>query len=226
MKVTARTISLNGPLVRRLRLAGGMSRRELAPRLNVSQTAIRSIEEGRNHDELTVRHLRLLADVLGVPPAELFLERPASTSERTDEDTQRVIAALTSLRTPIHRDTLARWLGWTLPRTATALANAAATLDGTGGLVQLTSAGEARLMPAPTRQPSGPMPTEVELPSLGADALRLLKRLQAMSTSTARERHLSRRDRRQLAVLMEHGLVDEYGRPADDRPRITTTPST
>lgn len=215
MKVAARTISLNGPLVRRLRLAGGMSRRELAPRLNVSQTAIRSIEEGRNHDELTVRHLRLLADVLGVPLAELFLERPARTSERADDDTQRVIAALTFLRASIHRDDLARWLGWTLPRTATALANAAATLDGTGALVRLTAAGEAQIMSAPTRQPTGPIPSQVQgqLPPLGADALRLLKRLEAMSASSGRERHLSRRDRRHLSVLMEHGIVDDAGRP-------------
>jgi transcriptional regulator with XRE-family HTH domain len=94
--------------------------RDAARSLAVSATTVALIEDGANHDELSLRLVSELARVLGVAPAELFCHQPQTAPEPTDDDrTLEAALLITSAATPDHA--LAEALGWPLARTRDAL---------------------------------------------------------------------------------------------------------
>lgn len=121
---------LDGDKIAQLSRAARLSRRSLATMIGVSQTAIRSIETGRNHDELNGRHLRLLARALGVHPVELF----ARTRPRAIPDDDHLVVPGLVLAAPagISTEAIALALRWTLNRADRALRNAQTALSGSG----------------------------------------------------------------------------------------------
>lgn len=121
---------LDGPKIAELSRAARLSRRKLATIIGVSQTAIKSIETGRNHDELNGRHLRLLADALGVHPIDL-LAKP-TVAAPTDDDHLIVPGIVLAAPRGISAEAIALALQWTLDRVDGTLRDAQATLLNTG----------------------------------------------------------------------------------------------
>jgi transcriptional regulator with XRE-family HTH domain len=203
---------LDGQAIRRHRLAAGLSRRQVAPLLNLSQTAIRNLERGVNHDELTIRHVRRLAHVLGVGVSEL-LAQPPERAIAPEADAAVVGAALSRRTDSIHRDQLAFGLGWTLERTQTALERAQTNLDSCGLRLRIEGRGNCWLAsgmdwlqpPQVSRldEDCGPFA------ELNRQELALLHLIR--SNPIDAERKLRVRDRQRLGRLMEQGLV-EVGR--------------
>ncbi len=194
--------------IRSLRLRAGLSRRAIAPQLALSQTAVRSIEQGRNHDDLTLRHVRKLAQALGVESHELLAPPP---SRRTGtEDSAVIIAALQHAARPLRREQLCEALKWPLSRVVAALDSAQRQLRGTGLNLIQTGHGQCRLDAAPdalddtavhrlSAPPDPPTP-------LKGDALRLLKRLIERPPEHF-ERSLSDRDRAALPQLLANQIL-------------------
>ncbi len=60
--------------VRRIRVATGLSQEGLADRAGLHRTYISSLERGQRN--VSVQNIFLLADALGVPPAELLSASP------------------------------------------------------------------------------------------------------------------------------------------------------
>jgi transcriptional regulator with XRE-family HTH domain len=58
-----------GGKIREIRVARGFTQEQVADRLGMTVRAYQSVENGRN---LTIRSLARIANVLGVPPADLF----------------------------------------------------------------------------------------------------------------------------------------------------------
>lgn len=108
---------LNGERIRAIRLERGLSQRAVARRLGVTVVVVNGIEEERNHSELTLRLVSELADTLGVEAAEL-LANSADTDAPVEagDDVRKLGAVFASERTGIHRDQIARVLGWPLDR--------------------------------------------------------------------------------------------------------------
>ncbi len=70
-----------GPLLRRFRLAAGLSQEALAGRANLSATAIAALERGRNMAPRAAT-VALLADALGLEPADRAVLVDAATTRR------------------------------------------------------------------------------------------------------------------------------------------------
>jgi transcriptional regulator with XRE-family HTH domain len=130
------------------RLAAGYSVHALARLLGVSQSAIRSLEEGINHRELNLGLLADLAHALQQPPADLFYDQTPSHRPPAPDDVV-VEAALTELRGWTRTGHLAEALGFTLERTRAALQALGERLEGSGIQLESSTWGITRLRPAP-----------------------------------------------------------------------------
>jgi len=65
--------------VRRIRAATGLSQEGLADRSGLHRTYISSLERGQRN--VSVQNIFLLADALGVPPAELLSAPPSDNPD-------------------------------------------------------------------------------------------------------------------------------------------------
>lgn len=103
-------------LIRTRRSELGLSHRALARRLGVNALLISRLEDGANHDELNLRLLSRLAELLAVDLADLL-----ATSRRPSDaavDVRNVGALLASVNEPVAETTLADVLDTTLPETS------------------------------------------------------------------------------------------------------------
>lgn len=109
----------------------GLSPIDLARELGVSTVAIRSLEQGKNHDKLTLRRVRLLAETLGVPIAAL-LSREYQSSDRTASIELRAEAALALMSRRIYPHDYATAVGCTPEQAHTAFTRLRERRDGSG----------------------------------------------------------------------------------------------
>lgn len=214
---------LDGPKIAGLSRAARLSRRKLATMIGVSQTAIKSIETGRNHDELNGRHLRLLADALGVKPAELFAAPPAAPPA-TNDDHLIVPGIVLAAPGGISAEAIALALQWTLDRVDRALRSAQATLVNSGLRLIEAPAHSWQLRPASSaaiREPPDDLTTELD-----RNTMQLAARIRRYEM-TDRGRTLSTDDQASLAHLVALGLatVDcRWTGPHEqpDRPKVVS----
>jgi transcriptional regulator with XRE-family HTH domain len=143
---TARPI-LSLVRLRRYRLQAGLSERALARATAMTGMSITALEEGRNHDELTLRHLVRISRTLNVDPAALFPTDADHEAAAAAPDDRKIESALASLGCYTRTHELARGLGWTLDRTVAALEQLANRLQPTGQRLA-TQNGRVKLMPA------------------------------------------------------------------------------
>jgi transcriptional regulator with XRE-family HTH domain len=115
--------------IRHLQLQAGLSERALARATAMTSMSITALEEGRNHDELSLRHLARIAAALGTHPAALF-EPPEAPEPQPDDILLE--AALATTASYVKRDQIARGLGWTLDRVTAALRTLQLRLGHTG----------------------------------------------------------------------------------------------
>jgi transcriptional regulator with XRE-family HTH domain len=132
--------------VRRFRLQARLSERALARATAMTGMSIRALEQGRNHDELTLRHLVRIARALGVDPAALLTPDPAVKPEPRPDDVM-LEAALAGINRYTHPHDLARGLGWTLDRTTAALEQLRLRLETTGQRLANQN-GRVKIVPA------------------------------------------------------------------------------
>ena len=206
---------LDVDLIRNRRNALGLSQRAVARQLGMSLMTVTRLEAGGNQDDLPLRLLVRLADVLAVDPADLFARGPAP--DTADEDlVRRAGALLAAAAAPVTTATLADALG-----VRTSSARAALT-----GL-------DAALRPAGLRLHHGPAGATIvdEATAADRDQLgRLLRGQHARHGLTAADATLLARalagtldpaklatgDQIALARLHNAGLVDADLRVSDD----------
>jgi transcriptional regulator with XRE-family HTH domain len=196
----------------RLRLARSLSIRRLAVKTGVSQTLIRGLERGHNHEMLNLRFLTRLAGALEVPPEALL--RPELRAEAIGDDDVRVEAALAMAHRAIDVAELAAAFGWSMKRTRDAVVALAARLDGTGQVVIDAGWRKVQLVPAP-------------LPAAEALKVRQLSaRSRGLTVSTGRalrdflagrmddewHRRAGNAQRTALAELMSIGILQKDGK--------------
>jgi putative transcriptional regulator len=76
-QLPSRSFSFSAPEVKSIRARYGLSQREFAARLGISMATLRNWEQGRRQPEgparvlleIAARHPRILADLVGTPPA-------------------------------------------------------------------------------------------------------------------------------------------------------------
>jgi transcriptional regulator with XRE-family HTH domain len=132
--------------LRRYRLQAGLSERALARATAMTGMSITALEQGRNHDELSLRHLLRIARALNVDPTALFATDTCQTVEPTPDDVA-IEAALAGVGRYTRPHDLARGLGWTLSRTTDALERLRIRLANTGQRVAAQN-GKVKLVPA------------------------------------------------------------------------------
>ena len=129
---TSPTTLLDAELIRRQRVALGLSEREVAKRLGVTGQVVASLERGRNHDDLPLSLVTTLAGLLALP-LQVLLTRPAPEATPqagptrnghdtgSEADTRVVGALLAAEPTLVPVLTLAQVLGWESDRVLAAL---------------------------------------------------------------------------------------------------------
>ena len=103
---------LNVELIRRRRRELGLSERAIAKHLGATSPTVAGIEEGTNHEQLTLRTVVTLAQVLGVQPSDLIV-----TERRSDVDpdlVRQVGQLLGAVGRPVPIDLVAELVGVTL----------------------------------------------------------------------------------------------------------------
>lgn len=138
---------VNSRLALHLRIQAGLARRTLANQIGVSETVIRGIEDGHNHETLTLALVLRLATALGTTPPRL--QTPDQTIQPPTDDDVIVESALATLARSVPAHDLATALDWTLERTVAALKALQRRLHGTGQALILDQWNKARLVPAP-----------------------------------------------------------------------------
>lgn len=135
---------LDTDLITERRTALGLTRPALARQIARSAPVIAALEQGTNHDRLTLRLLRDLASALALQPADLLVT-PEHSGPITADDA-RVEAALATAEKGVSAANLAHALGWPLDRVHAALETLRDRLAPTG--VQLHQhAGRWRVRP-------------------------------------------------------------------------------
>lgn len=122
---------LDRDLIRRQRLALGLSRGELRRRLGLSQNAWRRLLNDPDYDILSLGLVRDLAEHLAVTPAAL-LDGQRHLRATAQEDDVKLEAALAEAQGFIARDVLAEALAWELARLFAAADRLGERLAGTG----------------------------------------------------------------------------------------------
>jgi transcriptional regulator with XRE-family HTH domain len=111
--------ALDHQLIRTLRHSRGYSSRQVADHLGVTGNVVDGIEKGTNHDDLPVRLLVCLADILGVAVGRLFADQP--TTDPDNDLVRKIGAALVWMDRPIRIEAIAEICGATLDQTRQAL---------------------------------------------------------------------------------------------------------
>lgn len=113
---------LHADLIRRRRNELGLSLRAVGRRLGLTGLTVGRIEAGSNHDELTLRTLARLADVLAVDIRQLFAgDEPPAAPADDRPDVRAAGALLAAADGPVALDTLADALETSLPETTALL---------------------------------------------------------------------------------------------------------
>lgn len=204
---------MNGELIARRRLLLALSRSDVARQTGMSWDLIASLEGGHEPQAITLDAVRRLAGCLGVDLNALVKR---STSQQEDV-VRRLEALLTHARRPHTPDELGRAAGLSIDTITTALHELERRLTDTGqalhhheGRVEIVARGD-RLRPddiAQLRRAHDP---------LGVAEATLLRRIAIGRLRDRRWETLDEPDRRLLARLGDHGLVE----PATDHVRLT-----
>jgi transcriptional regulator with XRE-family HTH domain len=128
--VTTNESILDSERIRQLRLENGLSQRALSYLLGVSLTFVRHLERGGNHEQLTLRTVSRLAEVLGAEPYDLFL-RDRSSADPSPDDV-RVEALLANEGAALAAQEIAAAFGWPVRRVHDALAQLKRRLGSAG----------------------------------------------------------------------------------------------
>lgn len=202
--------------VHSLRIGAGLTEKDLAGRLGLSPPVVRRLEEGTNHEQLSVRDLVRLADVLGVEPAVLFRERNQAPDPRTagrhPDDAEKAGAALATLRKKIRTDDLSHALHWPRPRTQAALAALAQRVQACGLDVQRTPLGHrlVRREGVLTKDEERAIENRsVAHASVETDAARMLRRIWIDGLTRAQSAQLTQTQCDVLAKLLRRGWVEQ-----------------
>ena len=107
--------------LRRRRRELRISSQDLSRAVGLPLASIRRIESGDGDALLTLAQLARLADTLALPVVDLLLIADADRSPQDSADDAGRVATLLLAHGALARDTIARTLGWKLPRTQRAL---------------------------------------------------------------------------------------------------------
>lgn len=127
--------------LRIIRLERGLSQRALAQQLGTTTTVIRSLEDGRNHNDLSLRFVVNLAAALAVDPAALFPRTGMSSEDVPGADVRKLGAAFAAAQVGRSRERIARALAWNLDRLDRAMTDLAHSLAAVGMRVERGSTG-------------------------------------------------------------------------------------
>jgi transcriptional regulator with XRE-family HTH domain len=131
--------------IKLLRISRGMSQQELGLALGATEAAVRDLERGRNQNELQLRFLARLVDVLEVDLRDI-LRRDCDSADPAEDD-MRVEALLSYERQPLSVPEIAATFGWTLPRTRQAIGQLRDRLATGGTRLRETSNGSWKVAP-------------------------------------------------------------------------------
>ena len=122
----------------------GLSRRELAQSVGVSQSTIRLLEQGANHDVLTLGLVVRICTVLGIQLGAVLGE--AQSKRRIAPDDRLLEAALAdNFGRTLHRSDLERGFGWAQARFTQAVRRLDERLAGTGLMLHRSGWGKYSL---------------------------------------------------------------------------------
>lgn len=188
--------------VRARRISQGISEHALATATGLEPGVIRRIERGHSQNEMTVKVIATIADVLGCPITDLLADdyRPDPTALAADRDDPATLGtiAATAAGEPVNIDRVAELLGWTLPRALAALERLRAALAAAGQTISW--AGPAQFRVTAPADPTGVAATIANDTSaddgLNAQTLRQLADIAAgkfniKATKDARNRNLA-----------------------------------
>lgn len=206
---------LDGEHIRQRRIELRLSHRAVAAHLGVSPAAVRCIEDGRNHNDLSLATIVRLADTLAVGITTLF--RPATPTDPPTDDTDVATlgSALHAAGTLTPTAAIAQALGWTIDRTNQAADRLANTLTPAGlRLHRLNGqlAIERATEPIDPTQLKAVVRAHLLRAGMNLTEARLLRRI----ADGRRVKELSNPDAVAYGTLTNAGLVDADGALADD----------
>jgi transcriptional regulator with XRE-family HTH domain len=137
--------NLDHNAIKILRTSQGMSQSQLARALGVSQAVVRDLELGRNQNELQLRFLARLADVLEADLRDI-VHRDRDAADPAEDDI-RIEALLTYERPPLSAQEISAAFAWTLPRTHHAIRQLRDRLVTGGTRLRETSIGSWKIAP-------------------------------------------------------------------------------
>lgn len=123
---------LDARTIRRRRGELGLSRRAVARHLGVSGGIIAGIEEGTNHEDLPLRLVGRLAELLAVHLPNLLIGPEVEDREAPGDKLKRLGALLRTADEPVAPETLADVLDWSLGDVSETLAQVDCTLRTVG----------------------------------------------------------------------------------------------
>lgn len=205
--------------VLRRRLSKRLSQRRLATKIGVSETLVRNLEQGRNHELLHLGLVVRLAAILEIPLADLFRHTAEETAPQDDDVV--VEAALATVRHAVDVAELAGALSWDMKRTNAALAQLQPRLEGSGQ--QLVNSGWRKVALVPVsfgaREGLAIRQLSSRQRGLTVNTARVLRDLHRIDAEW--HRRASNPQRTALAELMNLGIV----RDDEDRPgRVELAP--
>ena len=110
---TTEILDSNG--IRILRTASGMSESALARALGVSQTVVRNLENGQNHDVLTLRTVARLANILGTDIRHI-VSAGVEQADPTSDDIRAEALIIDAAPYPLAAQEIAEAFQWPLRR--------------------------------------------------------------------------------------------------------------
>jgi transcriptional regulator with XRE-family HTH domain len=123
---------LDADLIRRRRMALGLSERDLAKRLGVTGFTVNALERAANHDDLPAGMIGALAEALALTPNELFNTPTGTQRPEVTVDAAAVGGLLAGDGRLVPTAALAEVLGWTGERVTAALDGLAVRLPEVG----------------------------------------------------------------------------------------------
>jgi transcriptional regulator with XRE-family HTH domain len=210
-------VLLDVELIRARRNELGLSHRAVARRLGVSSLLVGRLEDGTNHEEITLRLLSRLADLLAIDLADLLTtSRRASDNAADVGDVSHVGALLVSVDEPVAPATLAETLDTTHAETADLLTELDQALQAAGLRLQVGPDG-ARIVGDVSRRDSDRLRRLLRGQHArhglnGLDAL-LLARAAAGTLDTQRAGNA---EQVALARMRNAGMLDDNHELSDD----------
>jgi transcriptional regulator with XRE-family HTH domain len=206
-------VKLDIALIRERRQSLGMSGRELGRRLGRSSTWWMTLENGRDHDEVTLGFLERLSEVLEVEAAALLGRAAGPQDASSASDTAKLEAALAEAGRAVPPEQLAAALGWPLSRLTAGVEALRARQAGTG--LRVYNGIGLHLRPAETVLGASErrrLHTQRRaLHGLRRDEAQLMLKVLRGEVAGEWEQRAGNNDRVTLGTLLRQGLVKRHG---------------